>query len=148
MARASKAARRDFEAIESGLDTTQGFMCWGFPPTRRASRSAFMRWPFRNILARLFQHYEDLNMGQNYPWSVWRLLKETVSPKASDKLGSLLGGAVMRSIWPGLPYPAALYYAVINRIRAIRTAENVLQDQSIGWHHQSLPDPKISRSEK
>lgn len=110
----------DFETIESGLDTNTRFHVLGLSPNAaRISIRFYEMAPFRNILARLFQHYEDLNMGQNYPWSVWRLLKETVSPKASDQTPApLLGGAVMRSILTGLPYPAALYYAVINRIRA------------------------------
>lgn len=110
----------DFEAIESGLDTNTRFHVLGLSPNAaRISIRFYEMAPFRNILARLIQHYEDLNMGQNYPWSVWRLLKETVSPKASDQTPApLLGGAVMRSILTGLPYPAALYYAIINRIRA------------------------------
>ena len=58
-------------------------------------------------------------MGQDYPWSVWRILKETISPKSSKQEASpLLAGAIMRSILTGAPYPMALYYAILNRVRA------------------------------
>lgn len=110
----------DFEALSERIDPNIRFHVLGLSPNAaRISIRFYETAPFKNILARLIQHHEDLNMGQSQSWSVWRILKETVSPKASEQSPApLLGGAVMRSILTGLPYPAALYYAMINRIRA------------------------------
>jgi len=50
---------------------------------------------------------------------VAHILSETVSKKSKDKdAAPLLAGAVFRAILINAPYPAALYYAIINRIRA------------------------------
>ncbi len=47
------------------------------------------------------------------------ILKETISKKASDPEASpLMAGSVFRAILDNTPYPAALYNAIINRIRA------------------------------
>ena len=48
-------------------------------------------------------------------------MAETVSPKARDKAASpLLAGAVLRSIFMGLPYPEIFFSSVLIRIRAER----------------------------
>jgi CRISPR-associated protein Csd1 len=72
----------------------------------------------------MMQHYRDLEIVKEYDnqpayITVGHLLQETVSQKSKDKDASpLMAGSVMRSILTGAPYPAALYYAIINRIRA------------------------------
>jgi CRISPR-associated protein Csd1 len=51
--------------------------------------------------------------------TVRQILDETVSKKSKDQdAAPLMAGAVFRAILTGAPYPAALYYAIINRIRA------------------------------
>ena len=86
------------------------------------------------LLQNIGQHFRDLNMQRNfdseqeYP-GIWRILKETVNPKVSDKSPlPLLTGLVLEAILPGSAYPQALQNSIINRIRAdhkidyIRTA--------------------------
>jgi CRISPR-associated protein Csd1 len=74
------------------------------------------------------QHYEDLQIEKEYASqqtyiSPYRILAECVSPKVTKrddevkKSWSLLGGAFMRSILTGAPYPEGLYAAMLNRIR-------------------------------
>src|SRR5690606_32123948 len=49
---------------------------------------------------------------------IWMLLRETA--RENKDIPPLLGGALMRAILEGTPYPDALAYAVIRRIRADR----------------------------
>ncbi|HOH92698.1 MAG TPA: type I-C CRISPR-associated protein Cas8c/Csd1 [Anaerolineaceae bacterium] len=110
----------DFNALDENLDPSTKFHVLGLAPNAaRISIRFYETAPFSKILSRLIQHHEDISMGQDRPWSVWRLLKETISPKASKQEASpLMAGAIMRSILTGLPYPMALYYAILNRVRA------------------------------
>lgn len=94
------------------------------PNAARVSVRFFLNDPFQKMVERMMQHYHDLEIVKEYenqpPYiTVRQILDETVSKKSKDKNASpLLAGAVMRSILTGTPYPAALYYAIINRVRA------------------------------
>jgi len=94
------------------------------PNAARASVRFFITDPFARVVANVMSHYGDLQIIKEFPdqpsfLSVRQLLSETVSKKSRDGDASpLLGGATMRAILTNMPYPAALYYAVINRIRA------------------------------
>jgi CRISPR-associated protein Csd1 len=67
----------------------------------------------------LNQHHQDLRIiGRDKPASFWSILNETVSPKSTKKQPApLLGGAVVRSVLQGLPYPAALLSSIITRVK-------------------------------
>lgn len=110
----------DFNALNKILETSTDFHVLGLAPSAaRISISFYEIAPFSTILSRLIQHYKDISIGQNRSCSIWRLLRETVSPKSSNQdVPSSMAGATMRSILTGLPYPMALYYAILNRIRA------------------------------
>lgn len=79
-------------------------------------------------------HYRDLTIVKEYDdqpsyLTVRGILNETVSKKSKEKdAAPLLAGAVSRAILTNAPYPAALYYAIINRIRAD------MDDSSKGIH--------------
>ena len=94
------------------------------PNAARISVRFFLTDPFQKIVERMMQHYRDLEIVkefENQPAyiTVRHILDETVSKKASNPEASpLMAGAMFRSILTGSPYPAALYYAIINRIRA------------------------------
>jgi len=94
------------------------------PNAARVSVRFFLTDPFQKIVDRMLQHYRDLEMVKEFDnqpvyITVRHILKETVSKKASDQEASpLLAGSVFRSILTGAPYPAALYYGILNRIRA------------------------------
>ncbi|NLW72780.1 MAG: type I-C CRISPR-associated protein Cas8c/Csd1 [Chloroflexi bacterium] len=109
----------DLSAVLKNQDPTTKFHVLGLSPnSARISIRFYETAPFESLIARILQHHADINMGQTFPWSVWRILNETVSPKSSDKEPApLLGGAVLRSILTGQPYPAALYHTILNRVR-------------------------------
>jgi CRISPR-associated protein Csd1 len=84
----------------------------------------FITDPFEKIVNHIMQHYRDLEIVKEFAdqpdyLSVRNILYETVSKKSRDKNAyPLLAGAVFRTILTNAPYPAALYYAIINRVRA------------------------------
>ena len=119
----------DLEALRKGLDDSTRFYVLGLAPN--ASRLAvrfFLTEPFGVFAERIMQHYDDLHIEKEYAnqptyLSPYRILAECVSPKVTSrdeevkKSWSLLGGAFMRSILMGAPYPEGLYAAMLNRIR-------------------------------
>jgi CRISPR-associated protein Csd1 len=94
------------------------------PNAARVSVRFFMTDPFQKIVERIMGHYRDLEIVKefdNQPTyiTIRHILDETISKKARDGEASpLLAGLVLRAILTNAPYPAALYYAIINRIRA------------------------------
>ncbi|MBX3061129.1 MAG: type I-C CRISPR-associated protein Cas8c/Csd1 [Anaerolineae bacterium] len=94
------------------------------PNAARVSVRFFINDPFQQIVERIMGHYRDLEIVKefdNQPTyiTIRHILDETVSKKARDAEASpLMAGALFRAILTNTPYPAALYYAIINRIRA------------------------------
>lgn len=94
------------------------------PNAARVSVRFFITDPFEKIVERIMGHYRDLEIVkefENQPTyiTIRHILDETVSKKARDAEASpLMAGALFRAILTNGPYPAALYYAIINRIRA------------------------------
>jgi len=94
------------------------------PNAARVSVRFFITDPFEKIVERIMGHYRDLEIVkefENQPTyiTIRHILDETVSKKARDAEASpLMAGSVFRAILANAPYPAALYYAIINRIRA------------------------------
>lgn len=94
------------------------------PNAARVSVRFFITDPFEKIVDRIMGHYRDLEIIKEFDTqptyiTVRHILDETVSKKARDGEASpLMAGAVFRAILTNAPYPAALYYAIINRIRA------------------------------
>ena len=115
----------DTQHLLDGLDGSTRFYVLGLAPNAaRISVRFFLTDPFEKIVDRIMRHYRDLEIVkefENQPTyiTVRHILAETVSKKARDQdPAPLMAGAVFRSILIGAPYPAALYYAIINRIRA------------------------------
>ena len=113
------------EQLTKDLDKSTRFYVLGLAPN--ASRIAvrfFLSDPFGKFVDRMMQHYSDMKLVKEYDnqpdyITIGQILAETVSKKSQDKSPSpLLAGAVTRSILTGAPYPAALFYALINRLRA------------------------------
>jgi CRISPR-associated protein Csd1 len=94
------------------------------PNAARVSVRFFLADPFQKIVERMMKHYDDMKIVKEYDnqpeyITVRAILDETVSKKLRDKEPSpLLAGSILRSILTGAPYPSALLYAIINRIRA------------------------------
>jgi CRISPR-associated protein Csd1 len=115
----------DMNRLREGLDDNTRFYVLGLAPNAaRISVRFFLTDSFDKIMARILLHYEDLGIVKEYDdqpsyITVRQILDETVSKKSQDKDATpLMAGSVTRAILTGAPYPAALYYAIINRIRA------------------------------
>ena len=121
-----RVQKLDLDALLADLrEENPRFYVLGLAPNAaRVSVRFFLTDPFQKVVDRMMQHYRDLEIVKQYDnqpdyLTVAHILEETVSKKSKDKDASpLMAGAVMRSILTGAPYPAALYYAIINRIRA------------------------------
>jgi CRISPR-associated protein Csd1 len=127
----------DVSQLRKGLDESTRFYVLGLAPNAaRISVRFFLTDAFGKIIDRMMQHYRDLAIGKEYAnqpayITVRHILAETMSTKARDPQASpLMAGAMFRSILSGAPYPAALYYAIINRIRADTDDKSV---QKIGY---------------
>jgi CRISPR-associated protein Csd1 len=115
----------DMKHLREDLDESTRFYVLGLAPNAaRISVRFFLSDSFDKIMGRILRHYDDLSIVKEYDdqptyITVRQILDETVSKKSQDKEASpLMAGSVMRAILTGAPYPSALYYAIINRIRA------------------------------
>jgi CRISPR-associated protein Csd1 len=137
----------DLAALCAGLDDGTRFHVLGLAPNKaRLVVRFFLSEPFGTFVERIQRHYEDLSIGERRPdqrtyLSPSRILAQCVSPKTihrEDELKTtwgMLGGALMRSILAGTLYPAALYYAILNRIRADADEKSV---QKIGYARAAI----------
>lgn len=111
--------------VKETISLDQRFYILGLAPNAaRLSVRFFYQSDFGDILQRMKEHYDRMEIVQpakdtaSY-LGVWRMLMETVNKKSRDKKPiPNMSGAVYRSIISGGRYPASLYQAVINRIRA------------------------------
>lgn len=116
----------DLSKLRADLDNEnpQFYILGLAPNAARVSVRFFITDPFEKIVERIMGHYRDLEIVKefdNQPThiTIRYILNETVSKKARDaKASPLMAGSVFRAILTDTPYPAALYYAIINRIRA------------------------------
>jgi len=121
-----RAGMLDLDAIRESLgdENPRAYILGLAPNEARVSVRFFITDPFDKIARNIMQHYRDLEMVKEFEdqpkyLSVRSILYETVSKKSSDRNAyPLLAGAVFRAILTNSPYPAALFYAVINRVRA------------------------------
>jgi len=117
----------DLETLRGDLDQETRFYVLGLAPSAaRLSVRFFLSEPFGVFTNCIMQHYQDMSIIKQYPdqpnyLSPYRILAECVSPKVARReeelksSWSLLGGALIRSILNGDPYPEGLYVAIINR---------------------------------
>lgn len=128
-AKVHKGQAVDIAGLQRDLDPDTRFFVLGLAPNAaRLAVRFFLTEPFGRFVERILLHYEDLKIQKEFSnqpdyLSPYRILAECVSPKVTrreEELKSswgLLGGALMRSILTGAPYPEGLYSAIVNRIR-------------------------------
>lgn len=119
----------DLTALQKELDPNTRFFVLGLAPNAaRLSVRFYLTDAFGEFVNQIMLHYEDLKIEKEYEnqldfISPYRILAECVSPKVRRRdeevksTWGLMGGALMRSILTGMPYPEGLYAAIINRIR-------------------------------
>lgn len=115
----------DEKSLSQVIDGNTRFYVLGLeaPNRGRAAVRFFYSDSFLKIVRKVAQHYSDMQVGEGDEREMYhtpyRIVDETVSKKAKNAEPSpLLAGALFRSIFTSSPYPAALYYGIINRIRA------------------------------
>lgn len=115
----------DIKHLLEGLDENPRFYILGLAPNAaRVSVRFFHSDPFDKIVEKIMKHYKDLEIVKEFEdqhtyLTIQDILRETISKKASDPQASpLMAGSVFRAILDNAPYPAALFNAIINRIRA------------------------------
>ncbi|MEW5871259.1 MAG: type I-C CRISPR-associated protein Cas8c/Csd1 [Chloroflexota bacterium] len=120
-----RAQALDVSKLMQGLDENVRFYVLGLAPNAaRVSVRFFITEPFGKIIERIMQHYKDLEIVKEFDNQtsyipLRSILAETVSQKGQNpEPAPLLAGAVMRAILSGGPYPAALFTAILNRVRA------------------------------
>jgi len=130
----TEALMRDiFQSIKQGSKITKGlegingdtsFYILGLAPN--ASRLAIRYWqmdPYIKFIERISLHYSDLSISKSFDNQpdfipVWRLLQETAPGRERDRIPPLLGGALMKSILTGQPYPVMMFSTILSRIRS------------------------------
>lgn len=127
-----RGQRLDKESLIKEIDWNARFYVLGLeaPNRGRASIRFFYSDPFMKIVERIGAHYSDLRLDESEkPIKLRWILNETVSKKAREqKVAPLLTGAVFNSMLTNTPYPAALYNAMMIRIRAdVDDEENQIQ---------------------
>ena len=115
----------DVSHLLEGLNENPRFYILGLAPNAaRISIRFFHSDPFDKIVEKIMRHYKDLEIIKEFDdqptyLTIRHILEETISKKASDPQASpLMAGSVFRAILDNTPYPAVLYNAIINRIRA------------------------------
>jgi len=125
--RGTDALRALYRAVETGRfavgsDATR-FYVLGLAPN--AARIAVRFWetaPAIELARRIRQHFEDIAVARSprdpEHLSLFRLLAATAVQGKADNIAPNLGGEVLRAIVEGLPYPATLLNAAVQRCRA------------------------------
>ena len=122
-----------FEEVELSPDAA--FYVLGLAPNAaRLSVRFFYLGTFGALSQNVLRHYGRLEIvrPQNAPLylSPWALIRETANPNPTEKAPpNTLVGAVMRSIWEDLPYPATLFSTILLRIRA---------DHKVTWKRAAI----------
>lgn len=111
--------------VAKDISLEQRFYILGLAPNAaRLAVRFFYQDSFGEILKHIKKHYDQMEIirpakDQMLYLGAWRMLFETVNKKSKDKKPAFnMAGAVYRSIISGERYPAALYQAVLGRIRS------------------------------
>ncbi|HIU16754.1 MAG TPA: type I-C CRISPR-associated protein Cas8c/Csd1 [Candidatus Ventricola intestinavium] len=118
-------AGEPFTFEETRLKPQMEFFILGISPNAaRLSVRFFLRNSFGEIMRRVQEHYERLeivrpSLDKREYLTMWSLLDETVNKKSRDKLPPpVLAGELLRAIVFGTRYPATLLNGITLRIRA------------------------------
>ena len=100
------------------------------PNAARLSIRFFHRSTTTELLKKLRDHQTCMKLIREFPNpvgnrhadpefpAVWQILRETA--RVSDEIAPLLGGAIVRAIIEGTPYPQGLFTAIVRRVHLDR----------------------------
>lgn len=127
------------ELLKPLQDDDPTFYVLGLAPnSARVSVRFFVAEPFSEVVDNIMAHYRDMEIVKEFDnqpkyITIDHILSETVSKKAQSKDASpLLSGALVRAILMHQPYPAALYYAILNRVR-VDADDSQLRVQKVNY---------------
>ena len=129
----------------TGVDPDVKFYILGLAPN--ASRLSVRFWHverFGNVIGKVAKHYSDMKVIKSYAnepdfISIGTILKEAAPLGDAKRISPLLGGAVMRAILTGMPYPQTLFTSIFSRIRA---------DQTVNYVRASIIKACLSRNQR
>ncbi|HMU91078.1 MAG TPA: type I-C CRISPR-associated protein Cas8c/Csd1 [Pseudomonadales bacterium] len=156
--RGADALRALYRAVETGRfavgsDDTR-FYVLGLAPN--AARIAVRFWetaPAIELARRIKRHFDDIAVARSprdpEHLSLFRLLTATAVQGKADNIPPNLGGEVMRAIVEGLPYPATLLNAAVQRCRAEQQVSYPRAAAIKGWlnrdaRRRHLPQEEFS----
>ena len=158
--RGTDALRALYRAVETGRfavgsDDTR-FYVLGLAPN--AARIAVRFWdtaPAIELARRIRRHFDDIAVARSprdpEHLSLFRLLAATAVQGKADNIPPNLGGEVMRAILEGLPYPATLLNAAVQRCRAEQQVSYPRAAAIKGWlnrdHRRRHSDLPLDHSE-
>ncbi len=126
--RGVRAVQALFESLKSGQlpvgERNVEFFVLGLAPNAaRISVRFWLRAPLAELAPRIAQHFTDLRVVRRYDSdpaapSLFRLLSSLALQGKLDNVPPRLAGEWMRAILEGLPYPALLLNAAVNRCKA------------------------------
>lgn len=126
--RGVRAVEALFESLKSGQlpvgERDVEFFVLGLAPNAaRISVRFWLRAPLAELAPRIARHFTDLRVVRRYDGdpvtpSLFRLLSGLALQGKLDNVPSRLAGEWMRAILEGLPYPALLLNAAVNRCKA------------------------------
>jgi len=129
--KAVQQGRAAYSDLGSNPDETRFFLLGLAPNAARLSVRFFYQSTLGELLDHLHKHQRDLEIVREFEQPVgkrwadplspayWELLRETT--RQGDDPSPLLGGALMRAILEGSPYPEALLTGIIRRVQIERS---------------------------
>ena len=119
--------REGKKPVNADIDEKTRFCILGLAPNAaRISIRYYYQGEFGTLMKNVGLHYSDMSIvlpkGYHplFP-PVWLILRETAARGKTENIPPILGGALMRAILNGGPYPQSLFSIVLSRIRADRT---------------------------
>jgi CRISPR-associated protein Csd1 len=117
----------DIEKMLEGLNPDMRVHVLGLLPNNsRLSVRFYHTGAFGLLAENIMTHYADVQIDKQFDTQpsqipMWRLMDATISKVARNRSpSSLITGAFVNAIVNNTPYPATMYYALLNRIRADR----------------------------
>lgn len=154
--KALRSSREEYDDLADDPEGTRFFLLGLAPNAARLSVRFFYQSSIRELLDHLRRHVADTRLVRQFEQPVgnrradpefpayWEYLRETV--RQGDDPPPLLGGALMRAILEGTPYPESLLGAVIRRVQTER-AVNYLRAAAIKAvlvrNHQLILTPML-----
>lgn len=126
-----KELEQTFRKVKQGEvkipDTGVGFHVLGLAPNAaRLSIRFYYAGTVDEMMTRILRHVQDLEMcgsaREHTHLPLWLLLAQTA--RETKDIAPLLGGAMLRAILMGTPYPTAFYSAILRRIQADHLLEH------------------------